>query len=405
MVKYPWAEPAFGFDDDPKERADQLRPIHTSAVRQGAHGRATGPRPRPVIEASWQRVRKAGVRQGAPDPQINPDSVPEAFDGIQETHAIDAKALIDFITHAFAPALANSQLVGVLALEGSNVAMRFGNRSAIAHADSIGMVPGALWSETGVGTNAIGITALTGRPTQVHGPEHWCVDQHDWSCSAAPVRNPATGRPIAVLDVSGPVSQSHPAVLGLVQSVASQVELMMEVEHRRRLDALRVKVLPQFQHSGGPLILCDRNGWVLGAFGVEVPDKLDLDAVNDEAVHLVPGIGPASLTVNDDVVVVVPLEQAVSRAEYVLNPVTNELRFVDNNGESVFSLSPRHCAILLCLIHATSPVDVQDIAREVWRSAEVSSVTVRAEMSRLRKRFPHLVSEAPYRVLSTVHIG
>lgn len=208
-----------------------------------------------------------------------------------------------------------------------------------------------------------------------------------------------------MLDVSGPVSQSHPAVLGLVQSVASQVELMMEVEHRRRLDALRVKVLPQFQHSGGPLILCDRNGWVLGAFGVEVPDKLDLDAVNDEAVHLVPGIGPASLTVNDDVVVVVPLEQAVSRAEYVLNPVTNELRFVDNNGESVFSLSPRHCAILLCLIHATSPVDVQDIAREVWRSAEVSSVTVRAEMSRLRKRFPHLVSEAPYRVLSTVHIG
>lgn len=405
MVKYPWAEPAFGFDDDPEVRADQLRPIHTAAVRQGSFGRASGQRPRPVIEASWQRVRKAGLRQGEPDPRIDPDSLAEAFDSIHATHAVDARTLVGFIKNAFAPALANSRLVGVLALEGSHVAMRFGSSSAIAHADSIGMVPGAMWSEAGVGTNAIGVTALTGRPTQVHGPEHWCVEQHEWSCSAAPVRNPVTGLPLAVLDVSGPVAHSHPAVLGLVQSVASQIELMLEIEHRRKLDALRAKVLPKYQHCSGPLVLCDRNGWVIGSRGVEVPDRLELEMDFDEPIHIVPDIGPAKITVNDDIIAVVPLEQAVAGAQYILNPVTNELRFVDNNGESIFSLSPRHSAILLFLIHAQRPVDAQEIAHEVWRSSPVSPVTVRAEMSRLRKRFPHVVSEAPYRVLASVTVG
>lgn len=404
MAKSPWVEPAFGFDDNPVESAEELSLVYSAAVR----GQRTQRTPRPVIATSWQRVRAAGVRHDAPDPHIDPDSVQRAFEQMREAFDVPPSRLVAVLRDALAPAIARSRLVGVLAVDGSHVAMRFGSRVAIENADSIGMVPGALWSETGVGTNAIGVTAKTGCASQVHGPEHWCVDQHEWSCSAAPIHNPSTGKPVAIIDISGPVNQSHPAILGLVQSVAGQIELMLKNEFDHKLGLLRAKMLPKFWHRNGPWVLCDTNGWVIGGSGMALKERYDLTcgtssvgASDDSSMRIVSGIGPAEVCVFDGVVLIVPCGATKTMPEYRLNVATNTLTVLDGGNSYDYRLTAKHCAILVCLFAESRPVCADTLAREVW-GGSANPVTVRAEVSRLRKKCPQLVSASPYRLLANL---
>ena len=56
------------------------------------------------------------------------------------------------------------------------------------------------WAEPSTGTTAVG-TALATGPVTVNRFEHWCSAFQDWSCAAAPVRDPA-GAAAGVLGVS-----------------------------------------------------------------------------------------------------------------------------------------------------------------------------------------------------------
>ena len=64
----------------------------------------------------------------------------------------------------------------------------------LAAANSMNFAVGALWSESGAGTNAIGTALAADHAVQVFAAEHFNEVVQAWTCAAAPVHDPETGR-------------------------------------------------------------------------------------------------------------------------------------------------------------------------------------------------------------------
>ncbi len=90
-------------------------------------------------------------------------------------------------------------------------------------AESIAVLPGAIGSESMVGTTAPGICLKEKKPMQVYFKEHYCRFYHQLACSAAPIFNPE-GRLIGSLVLSGMFNQAHPHTLTLAITTAKSIE-------------------------------------------------------------------------------------------------------------------------------------------------------------------------------------
>lgn len=89
----------------------------------------------------------------------------------------------------------------------------------------INLVPGADWSESVIGTNAIGTCIVADKPLQIYAYEHWCVCNHVGVCSASPIHDPSTGRTLGVLDITASeYARVHPHTLGMVVAAVGSVE-------------------------------------------------------------------------------------------------------------------------------------------------------------------------------------
>ncbi|NMF96063.1 EAL domain-containing protein [Aromatoleum toluolicum] len=101
-----------------------------------------------------------------------------------------------------------------------------------------GMTPGNNWSESGIGTNAIGTALALAQPIQVHGAEHFCEPIQRWTCSASVIRDPVDGSIVGALDISGMSRDYSAHSLPLVVTTANSIEnrlAQMELEERFQL--------------------------------------------------------------------------------------------------------------------------------------------------------------------------
>lgn len=394
-------EPALLADVDPVDYAHLLSTLHTARCA----GRPLPARPRPVIEHSWNRMQRIGVPVDRQDPDVDERAMEEARSKVITSYGTRADQLEKIVGSILEPTLADSGLVGIFATTDARVSARFGDLQSLHDADRIGFVPGARWGENTVGTNAIDMASRLSRPIQVHGPEHWCLDQHTWSCAAAPLRDPATGTVLAVLDVSGPLAVAHPAVLGLIRSVAAQVEMTLGDQHRRELSRLRARSWNLVAGMQSPWVLCDRHGWVIGASDVVSPDRIHWGETSTPPAsgqHVLPGIGVCLVDNLGDVVLITPVTSTPTEHCYVLDASAHTLELTLGECHTAHQLSGKHVAILMALLQATAPLAPSDLAAAAWSDPHISEVAVRAEVSRLRKRFPELISLAPYRLLASV---
>jgi PAS domain S-box-containing protein len=103
-------------------------------------------------------------------------------------------------------------------------------------ADDMNFLEGARWSEAAAGTNAIGTALAADHALQVFAFEHFNPREHRWTCSAAPVHDPMSGRILGIIDVTGPWKTVHPASLPLVNGAARTMEECL-AEARRDHDA------------------------------------------------------------------------------------------------------------------------------------------------------------------------
>lgn len=174
---------------------------------------------RRVVAESWRRSLATGV-----DPDIAGarPAAAVALDRMRATHPLAPalpvirRLLVDDATDA-------GVVVAVTAADGTLLWVE-GDRKACRKAERMNFVPGADWSERGAGTNAPGTALALDAELQIRGTEHFSRIVQPWSCTAVPVHDPATGKLIGAIDLTGGTQVASPQTLALVRATAVAVE-------------------------------------------------------------------------------------------------------------------------------------------------------------------------------------
>jgi transcriptional regulator of acetoin/glycerol metabolism len=135
--------------------------------------------------------------------------------------------------------------------------------------------PGASCSEKHVGTNGIGTALADLQPKIIGGAEHWGELHLDMTCVAAPVLDPISRRPAAVINVTMMEQAVHPALTALVRwSVAELREAMLD-----RSGAAERRMFEQFlahrSRSDRPSIVLSRRIVVADPAAAQLFPELD----------------------------------------------------------------------------------------------------------------------------------
>ncbi|WP_027183187.1 sigma-54-dependent Fis family transcriptional regulator [Desulfovibrio inopinatus] len=166
---------------------------------------------------SWKRCRNMGVD---PAPRSCWDFAPMAQ---LEPFSTTLKRICTDIEATAYKSIRGQGLLITITNADARVARTCGDLDVLRQADRLNFGPGANWSESSVGTNAIGTALATGHPMQVFGEEHFCRSHHGWSCTAAPILDPR-GNIWGCFDISGTADSDHSKNLELVLQATRALE-------------------------------------------------------------------------------------------------------------------------------------------------------------------------------------
>lgn len=301
---------------DPVERAGAVRRAHEAFLSRGAVEAPV----RTVVADSWRRCAGARVRP----------------DGLARIALADADLADYRAAHPMARVMPLvRELLGSIADDGAHLLSVCdeqgrmlwveGHPQVRRRAERMNFVPGSRWAEPAVGTNAPGTALAVDHAVQIFAAEHYCLPVQSWTCSAAPVHDPHTGRLLGAVDITGGDHLASPQSLALVQATARAAEAL----------------LAQPQHGAWtPCVL-----QVLG---------------RDEGLLHTGGRRP---------------------------PVR---------------LSRRHSEILLLLAAHPDGLTGERLGLDLYGERDVTPVTLRAELSRLRGLLGPLLASRPYRLRQPV---
>ncbi|MEU9860690.1 GAF domain-containing protein [Streptomyces sp. NPDC047971] len=216
--------------------AGALRRAH-EAFTSG--GRVQLPPVRPLVADSWRRSARARV---SPDGAARVELADDELAGHREEHPLSAAMpVIRELMGAYARD--GEHLLAVCDAAGRMLWVE-GHPGTLRRARAMNFVAGARWSESVAGTNAPGTAIAVDRPVQVFSAEHFRRPVQAWTCAAAPVHDPRTGRLLGAVDITGGDRLAHPHSLAFVQAVARAAESHLALlapapaEDRVRLTAL-----------------------------------------------------------------------------------------------------------------------------------------------------------------------
>lgn len=357
-------------------------------------------RPRDLVARSWKRVLGDGLDPGGRRSLRDPLPLDAVHRRRRES---PLSLVIDDLRQIVCSVADASQFLMVVTDADGVILWREGATRVRVTADRLGFAEGAVWTEQRVGTNAIGTALAEAAPVQLFSGEHFEQQQHPWYCTAAPMHDPRTGALIGIVDVSGPALTLHPAIVALVQTAVRFQESRLWSHHQSTLQQLRTSAGPLLVAADGPLLLVDDDGWVAHTSGVAAQARI---AVPDENRPVtVPGLG---LCMPERVAggwLVRPTASHESRIVVDLDLSTTpfvEVSGGDRNWRS--SLTARHAEILQ-LLHAAGPdgLSAAELSRRL-HGDDQHLVTVRAEVSRLRRTLGGIVESRPYRIAPSVEI-
>ncbi|MFB7891965.1 transcriptional regulator [Microbacterium sp. NPDC056044] len=296
-----------------------------------------------LIRDSWRRSLDSLVGAEALPPL---DLSADELDAYRRAHPLSA--VIDMVRGLLLPGEASDS--GVVVAVGDAAGRLLwveGDRNVRRLTGDMGFVEGANWSEDAVGTAAPGTAIALDRSVQIAGAEHFNRLVQPWSCSAAPVHDPETRRILGVIDVTGGLEAVTPQAQLLVDATARAIEGELLVAR------LRARAEPPRPARRAP------------ARRVE-PTRATLRVLGRDRAQL---------------------------------EVTGE------GFETVSELGPRHAELLLMLAVHRQGLSAERLGDLVYgeSAGDAASVTLRAEMVRLRKALttaaPALVPESrPYRL-------
>lgn len=405
MQGSPVPEPAVAVGEDPRSYARLMSAVYDATMA----GHRAPARPREVIGQSWERLIASGLQDKAPD-----DTPVVETGGLEMLRRSSGLLdVLDDISHGLESLVADGDNILVVADAKGRVLWRSGSPSVLMNADRLGFVEGANWGEGSVGTNAIGTALVSQRAVQVFSAEHFLRSHHSWTCAGAPIRDPRTGHVIGVVDVSGPAATVHPTTVALVDAVARLAESHLRQEHDRTLNRLRALAAPILARMGSPALAVDTEGWVAAVDAMPLhnrillpeqlgPGRVRLAALGMCAVEPLPGGWLVRLAGDADGDG--PGQDLPSRVTLDFgDPDRPALVMVGEFGSWRHDLSLRHAEILCALALSPQGRSAPQLADDLYGD-RTRVVTVRAEMSRLRKQFAGILAAQPYRFAGTVEL-
>lgn len=382
----------------------------TRLLREAREARIAGRRPRvaprPVISASWDRMLASGV-----DPERDRRTDVLSTDEVEgRRRASPLRHVLPVLREGLLSVADVAQHIMVVADAEGRLLWREGNRSVLRMADAHGFETGADWRESIVGTNGVGTPLVARRPVQVFSAEHFVRSHHRWTCAGAPITDPRDGRLLGVVDISGPLDTTHPATLALVGSVAKLAEARLREEHLTALDRLRSVAAPVLARLDGRAVAVDIHGWTAAVTGMPPTDRLTLPKSLADGRAWLPALGgctvaplPGGWLLRFDDGDARGAERhgaAPDAATRVVVDVAGSHRWTvavtGSAGCWTHELSPRHAELLYLLAVHRAGRSAAGLAEDLFGEPG-RTVTVRAELSRVRRYLGGLLAHRPYR--------
>jgi GAF domain-containing protein len=273
-------------------------------------------------------------------------------------------------------------------------------------ADSMNFAEGALWSEGGAGTNAIGTALAADHAVQVFASEHFNEAVQRWTCAAAPVHDPDTGQVIGVIDLTGEMATVHPHSMAVATATAQAVEAHLRCEILDRDGRLLSRYGDQLTTGPGPRALLAPSGRVIAS--------QPAGWLASARLKLPPGGGLLTLGPDREAVV-----EALGYEEAYLvrgaparaprgggGPASLSLALLGRDGHAVLSglqvpLRLRHAEILTLLCANPGGLTSEELANGVYGDPTRGG-GIRVEMSRLRKLLGDVIETEHYRLRAGV---
>ncbi|MET8942640.1 GAF domain-containing protein [Streptomyces sp. NPDC004542] len=368
-----------------------------SEVRAAAlAGRRAPLAPRPVIEQSWGRMLRGGVDpdRGSQGGLLSPEEVR------RRREESPLGQVLPVLRQGLLSVADVARHIMVVADADGRVLWREGSAAVLRKADGLGLVVGADWREDVVGTNGVGTSAVARRPVQVFAGEHFVRSHTSWTCAGAPVTDPRDGRLLGVVDVSGPLETMHPATLAWVESVAGLAEARLKELHLIALERLRAEAAPVLARLGGRAVVVDRDGWTAAVTGLPYTPRVGLPTALSAGRRWLPVLGLCSVEPLAGGWLVRAADEPPPGAVRIVLDLTRPRRWTvtafGQAGSWSRELSPRHAELLYLLALRRAGRSAADLAAGLFGDPS-RTVTVRAEMSRVRRYLGALLQHRPYR--------
>ncbi len=384
---------------DPISWARLLRRAYDSVVAGADGGRSAATIVRPVIQASWSRSEQAQVDlERRPPIMLGRDEV------LRTLRRRPSAGILPIVRAALARVAEYAHQVVVLADANGHVLWVGGHPETCASAERINLVPGAIWSEDVCGTNAIGTSLALAHAVQVFSAEHYKRSLHGWSFAAAPIREPETDQLVAVVALAGSFKRAHPHGFALVVAAAQIIEAQLRHEAEQRDQRLKVEYFEYVLGGGaeasavvnpmGRVLVSTPQGW-LGSRLRLSPEGVPMAPVTTKVVVEKTRRGEGFLVTRETD------QQATDRAAVLRLEALGRERAAGALGRRAFEFTPRHSEILVILSQHPEGLSEEDLASALYGAA-IKAVTIRAEISRLRRLLGSVIRTRPYRLVAQV---
>jgi transcriptional regulator of acetoin/glycerol metabolism len=179
---------------------------------------------RPEISTSWDRSA------AATSVELDAAPVDEAHDPVDLWRTSRLRPAIEAVEDEIQELTKDRGFVAAVMDDNGRILWTAGGRHMRQRAERVNFAPGGRWDEASVGTNALALALDEGRPAEVFSAEHYAAMVHGWCCFAAPLRDPASGLPLGVLDLSSTWERAHPMALATVRALALAAQAVLDAQ-------------------------------------------------------------------------------------------------------------------------------------------------------------------------------
>jgi sigma-54 dependent transcriptional regulator, acetoin dehydrogenase operon transcriptional activator AcoR len=231
---------------------------------------------------------------------------------------------------------------------------QWGDSEVIEKSFNSGSLPGTCKSEKCAGTNAMGLVDYLKIPVQLIGPEHYNINLHQWTCSAAPIKD-NLGNIVGIINMTGDYKFIHKHTLGMVIATAKAIENYIDRGNMlRKLEIDNEYINIAIESSSDSILIIDEEGNIIKANSIsEEILGLPEDAILNQSCNDIFGINN-------------PFIEALNRREEIKE---GEITLRINSRKKVFyshfvPISIKTKAIKGIVVFLRKMKDVQKIAQK-----------------------------------------